>query len=130
VATTQQTAWLEALLEGVSLPADKQELVEYARGQQDGAEGVRLLEQLPEREYESLDDVGEALAPVQPSADVVEAPLARDESGEPPGGEAYVDPGAEPGAVRDDAPRDYPAEKQIEKASELLKQQQEQREKS
>jgi Protein of unknown function (DUF2795) len=59
-------ARLQVLLEGVSLPASKRELIRYARMQDGGELAVRLLEQLPDREFEALDDVGEVLAPVQP----------------------------------------------------------------
>jgi hypothetical protein len=42
----------------------------------------------------------------------------------PPGGDDYVNPKPEPGAVRDDAPADNPPQKAIEKQSETLKEQQ------
>jgi uncharacterized protein DUF2795 len=105
--TTREAAELQVLLEGVPLPAGKQELLDYARAQ-DRNQLARLLERLPESEYGSLDEVGEALEPVQPvqphraSADAREP---RVESGEPPGGEAYTDPSAEPGSIRERGPR-------------------------
>jgi hypothetical protein len=42
----------------------------------------------------------------------------------PPGGDDYVNPKLEPGAVRDDSPPDNPPQKAIEKQSETLKEQQ------
>src|SRR5919204_1120390 len=99
---TRLAAELQVLLEGVPLPAQKRELVEYARGQ-DG-DAARHLESLPDREYRSLDEVGEALAPVQPSRSQPDATVPHEESGEPPGGVAYVEPHTEPGAVRHDVP--------------------------
>ena len=57
-------AKLQVLLEDVPLPAHKRDLVAYARGQD--PEAAYLLEALPEREYHALDEVGEALVPVQP----------------------------------------------------------------
>jgi hypothetical protein len=97
-----QRAQLEALLEGVQLPAQKRELLEYAR-QQD-PELAQLLEGLPEREYRALDEVGEALVPAQPPPVPSHVALPREESGLPPGGDDYVNPNPTPGAVRPDGP--------------------------
>ena len=87
--STQLSAIAQALLEGVSLPAKKEELLEYARRQDDSAEVAAALERIPDREYRSLDEVGEAIAPVQQSF-AQEERLPRAESGPPPGGDAYV----------------------------------------
>ena len=84
---TKDAAELQVLLQGVALPAGKQELVAYARTQDERA--ARRLESLPDREYRSLDEVGEALVPVQPVRAKPEPHLPRAESGNPPGGEAY-----------------------------------------
>ncbi|MDX6413974.1 MAG: hypothetical protein QOH23_1384 [Gaiellaceae bacterium] len=97
-----QRAQLEALLEGVQLPAKKRELLEYAR-QQD-PELAQLLEGLPEREYRALDEVGEALVPAQSPPVPSHVALPREESGLPPGGDDYVNPDPTPGAVRPDGP--------------------------
>jgi hypothetical protein len=70
-----EVVMLQTLLEGVPLPAHKRDLIAYARAQGDQAP-PGLLERLPDREYRSLDEVGEALAPVQPRA-------AKDEPGLP-----------------------------------------------
>ena len=43
------TAELQVLLEGVSLPADKQALLRYAREQQAAPDELAVLEKLPER---------------------------------------------------------------------------------
>ena len=96
-----RVAELQTLLEGVPLPAGKRELLDYARSQADGDVFLGLLSGIPDREYRSLDDVGEALAPVQPDWKS-EPPLPRAESDEPPGGGDYVNPSPEPGAVRAD----------------------------
>jgi hypothetical protein len=48
----------------------------------------------------------------------------REESDLPPGGDDYVNPNPDPGAVRDDAPPDNPPQKAIQKQSEALKEQQ------
>ena len=96
-----RAAEIQALLEGVSLPARKQNLLEYARGESADGALVGLLEALPEREYRSLDEVGEALHPVQPSRPRSQPREPKPESGDPPGREAYTDPSAEPGAVRE-----------------------------
>jgi hypothetical protein len=101
--STRDVAELQVLLEGVPLPARKHELVEYARRQEDG--GVAsLLERLPDREYGSLDEVGEELLHVQPDWAQPDPHRPREESDLPPGGSAYTDPAAEPGAVRERGP--------------------------
>jgi Protein of unknown function (DUF2795) len=112
---TRLAAELQVLLEGVPLPAHKRELVEYARSQDDGM--AEELASLPDREYRSLDEVGEALVPVQPPRSQREAAVPREESDAPPGGENYVSPHPEPGAVRHDAPADNPPQKALEQQS-------------
>ena len=84
----REAAELQVLLEGVPLPASRQELIEYAREQGDG-DAASLLHRLQDREYRSLDEVGEELAPVQPDRRS-ERPEPREESGDPPGGDAYT----------------------------------------
>jgi hypothetical protein len=98
---SSRVAELQVLLEGVSLPAGKHELIEHARGEDAGPGELALLEALPDREYGSLDEVGETLYPVQPVSQPKQPEQPEPESGLPPGGEAYTDPSAEPGAVRD-----------------------------
>ena len=99
----RDVAELQALLEGVPLPAGKQALMDYARAH-DRARLARLLARLPEREFRSLDDVGEALLPVQPERPRPDPHEPAAESGEPPGGLAYTDASAEPGRVREGGP--------------------------
>jgi Protein of unknown function (DUF2795) len=113
--STQTAALIQVVLEGVPLPASKAELVEYAL--REDPDAAALLEALPEREYRSLDEVGEALAPVQPSRAEPDAAVPHEESDKPPGGEAYVEPHPEPGAVRQDAPPSNPPQKALEKQS-------------
>jgi len=120
---TREAAELQAVLEGVDLPADKQKLIEYARSQDDRAGA--MLQSLPDREYRSLDEVGEALAPVQPGWLEPVPQRPHDESGEPPGGDAYLDPNAEPGEVRASAPASNPPSKALEEQTKTQKQQQE-----
>jgi hypothetical protein len=98
---SSRAAEIQVLLEGVALPATKDELLRHARRESADGPLVALLEALPEREYRSLDEVGEALYPVQPSRPRSQPREPKPESGEPPGREAYADPSAEPGAVRD-----------------------------
>lgn len=123
---TQRAAELQAVLEGVALPASRQELVDYVRRQEGGERFRGELEALPDHEYRSIDEVGEELVHVQPSSPVERSVVPREESGEPPGGDAYVDPGAESGAVRPDWPEDHPPQKVLEQQSALLKKQQQQ----
>lgn len=119
--STREAAELQVVLEGVALPARKDELVAYARSQDEGA--AERLTALPDGEYRSLDDVGEALAPVQPPRRKPAAERPHEESGAPPGGDAYLDPDAEPGAVRPSAPASNPPQKALEQQTKTQKQQ-------
>ena len=98
---SSRVAEIQVLLEGVPLPATRPDLLRYARDQHADAASLALLEALPEREYASIDEVGETLHPVQPASVSSQPERPRPESGQPPGGEAYTDPSPEPGAVRD-----------------------------
>ncbi len=118
-----RAAELQVVLEGVPLPATKQALVEYASRHDEAA--ARDLEALPDREYRTLDEVREALAPVQPEHRHEDAALPREESDAPPGGADYVDPNPKPGAVRDDAPPWNPPQKALEKQSKTQRKQKE-----
>ena len=118
----QRAAEIQVALEGVKLPASRDELVRYAQTQEPSLV-AELQALLPERKYEALDDVGEALAPVQPSRGSEER-LPRPESGEPPGGEDYVNPTPQSGAVRDDAPPDNPPQRVLEQQTSTQKKQQ------
>jgi Protein of unknown function (DUF2795) len=121
----QRAAEIQVALEGVKLPASRDELVRYAQTQEPSL-AAELQALLPERTYEALDDVGEALAPVQPPPLTAE-PQPRSESGGPPGGEDYLNPSPQAGAVRDDAPPDNPPSRVLEQQSALQKKQQERR---
>jgi Protein of unknown function (DUF2795) len=101
----QEAALVQVVLEGVPLPAQRAELIDYASRQQDSDRVLSLLLEVPDREYGTLDEVGEALAPVQPPAKRSRVHEPRPESGLPPGGDAYTDAGAEPGGVRRNGPR-------------------------
>jgi hypothetical protein len=121
---TQHAAELQVLLEGVPLPAKRHELVEYATHQDEGERFRGDLESLPDREYRTIDEVGEELIKVQPSPPDGTSPLPRDESGKPPGGDAYTDPDPDTGAIRPDWPEDNPPQKILEKQTEIQKTQQ------
>jgi len=98
----QAAAELKSTLQGITLPAEKAVLLEYAVRQR--AEPVLLgaLRSLPEREYESLDDVVEELLQMQP-ANLSKPAEPHEESGQPPGGSKdYVTAHpADTGRVRD-----------------------------
>jgi hypothetical protein len=95
----QRAAEIQVVLEGVKLPATRDELVHYAALQD--AEAAVELERVPDREYESIDEVGEELARVQPDFPA-QPPATHPESGSPPGKADYVNPSPTPGAVRPD----------------------------
>jgi hypothetical protein len=80
-------ASIHALLEGVPLPATKADLVAYAR-REGGRSAAKILRRLPSQRYGTLDEVGEALEPVQPQWPRVRR-VPKAESDLPPGGSAY-----------------------------------------
>jgi hypothetical protein len=117
----QRANEIQALLEGIPLPATRKMLVEYAASE-DG-DVARLLEQrLPDEEYERLDKVGELLLGAAGSA-YAPTPLPVSESGKPPGGDDYLKPFPQPGAVRPSAPAAHPQSKVLEEQSKTQKKQ-------
>ena len=118
---TQRAAEVQAVLEGVRLPATRAELIAYAREWSPAV--AEELEGLPDEEFRRLDEVGELLMLV-PAAPAPADDLPRPESGKPPGGPDYMTPAPQDtGRVRDDAPRDNPPQKAIEQASQKQKKQ-------
>ena len=83
-------AELQVLLEGVSLPAERASLLSYALHEGARGEQIALLKRLPERQYDNIDEVAEELVQVQPSYDHETPHSAHEESGAPPGGDAYT----------------------------------------
>ena len=63
-----------------------------------------MLERLEDREYGSLDEVGEELAPVQPERTSPDPHRPREESDLPPGGDAYTSAPNDTGRVREHGP--------------------------
>jgi hypothetical protein len=100
---TALAARAKAALEGAPLPASTGDLADHAARAGAEPDVVEAIRALPDRRVRSLDDLREALAPVQPpTGPAPRGARPRPESGWPPGGDAYVDPGAQPGAVLDD----------------------------
>jgi uncharacterized protein DUF2795 len=93
-------AELQVLLEGVALPAGRSELLAYAAQQGAAPTQIGLLHRLPERQFDSIDEVAETLLRVQPTPQPEAPQQPREESGDPPGGDAYTEPHPESGAVR------------------------------
>jgi hypothetical protein len=90
---TRAAAELKTTLQGVSLPAEKPALLEYAVQQRVEPPLLDALQSIPDREYESLDDLAETLVHMQPPPDLRKPSQPREESGQPPGGEDdYVTP--------------------------------------
>jgi hypothetical protein len=98
----QSAALVQTILEGVSLPATRQELIDYARSQDAGERLLGMLGWIEDREYASLDEVGEEIAPVQPELAPPDAERPAVESDQPPGGSSYTDPHPDPGTIRDE----------------------------
>jgi hypothetical protein len=65
-------------------------LLEYAVRQKTPPSDLHALRSLPDREYESLDEVAEALLHVQPRTFDEGLPPPHEESGQPPGGGDYT----------------------------------------
>jgi hypothetical protein len=94
-------AELQVVLEGVALPAERSELLSYAAQERATPAQIGLLRRLPEHKFETIDEVAEALLPVQPPRHREVPHRPREESGAPPGGDAYTQRRPESGAVRD-----------------------------
>ncbi|HEY0416508.1 MAG TPA: DUF2795 domain-containing protein [Gaiellaceae bacterium] len=117
----QRAAEIQAVLEGVPLPATRDQLIAYARAEDPAI--VRDLEGLPDEEFDRLDAVGDLLT-LEPAAPKPGGSPPRPESGKPPGGDDYLEPfPSDTGLVRHDAPRQDPPQKAIEEASETQKRQ-------
>jgi hypothetical protein len=122
----QRSAELQVLLEGIPLPASRADLIAYARSQDDSA--ATVLESLPDADYDRLDAVGEALLrPVRPPH-LGSQRLPRPESGKPPGGDDYLNPAPQSGAVRPSAPRTHPPKMVLEEQTQLQQTQKERQE--
>src|SRR6266436_6452692 len=93
----QRAAEIQVLLEGITLPATREQLVRYAAVQD--AEAAVELERIADREYQRIDEVGEELVPTQPDLPEKQA-SPYPESGGLPGGEDYLNPAPTPGAIR------------------------------
>jgi hypothetical protein len=99
---TADAAELKTTLTGVTLPAEKPQLLEYAvqqRAEPRLLDGLRTLPE--EKKYESLDDVVEELLHVQPSRVEGDPHQPKEEAGAPPGGDAYTEKDPETGTIRD-----------------------------
>jgi hypothetical protein len=92
----QRSAELQVVLEGIRLPATKAELIAYARTQDPSF--VDDLAALPDLSYNRIDAVGDLLY-AKPKPPAPPQPKPRAESGLPPGGDDYVTPFPESGAV-------------------------------
>jgi hypothetical protein len=117
----QRSAEIQAVLEGIDLPATREELVRYAA--QEDRDAAAALERIDDRSYDRIDAVGEQLAPTA----VVShgsTRLPKPESGKPPGGPDYLRPFPASGGVRPSAPRDNPPSKTIEQQTKTQKRQQ------
>jgi hypothetical protein len=97
----KDVAELQVVVEGVPLPSERAELVGYAGTQGATPTQLRLLACLPDREFDTIDEIAECLISVQPvyANEVPHRP--HEESGAPPGGDAYANPSPVSGFVRD-----------------------------
>jgi len=83
-------AELQVLLEGVPLPSERSSLVRYALHEGVRGELLTMLQSLPDRSYDNIDEVAEELVQVQPPREHEVPHSPREESGAPPGGDAYT----------------------------------------
>ena len=117
----QRSAEIQAVLEGIRLPAQKRELISYMREQDSSF--VPDLEGLPDEEFRSIDEVGRLLSLV-PTAPKAGDELPRAESGNPPGGDDYlVAHPDDTGRVRHTAPPTNPPQQALEQAAKTKKRQ-------
>jgi hypothetical protein len=93
-------AELQVLLEGIPLPNGRSAFLDYALREGARGEQVAMLRRLPDRRYDNIDEVAEELVRVQPARKREEPHSPREESGAPPGGDAYTQTQPESGAVR------------------------------
>jgi hypothetical protein len=94
-------AEMKSLLVGVTLPAEKPELLAYAVQQHMEPSLLDALQTLSDKKkYESLDDVVEELLQIQPAGLESKPEEPHVESGKPPGGDSYTGQDTESGAVR------------------------------
>lgn len=96
-----RAAELQVLLEGVPLPSERSTLLRYALGQGANGEQIAMLRRLSDRRFDSIDEAAEELLGVQPSFERGEPRPPHEESGAPPGGEAYTQRHPATGQVRD-----------------------------
>jgi Protein of unknown function (DUF2795) len=94
-------AELQVVLEGISLPAEREDLLDYAARQGATTVQIGMLHRLPEQEFQTIDEVAETLVRVQPPRDREVPHRPREESGAPPGGDAYTKAQVESGRVSD-----------------------------
>jgi len=94
-------AELQVLLEGAPLPNERSSLLRYALAEGATGEQIALLRRLPERRYDNIDELAEELVSVQPRSEDEEPRSPHEESGLPPGGDAYTRPHPESGQVCD-----------------------------
>jgi len=94
-------AELQVLLEGVPLPNERSTIVRYAVSEGATGEQLALLQRLPERRFDTIDEVAEEILSVQPPYEHEEPSGPHEESGKPPGGDAYTQLHPKSGAVRD-----------------------------
>ena len=116
----QRAAEIQAVLEGIDLPATRDELVRYAA--HEDRDAAVALEKIDDRLYDRIDAVGEQLTPTAVRTSD-SSPLPKAESGEPPGGDDYVRPFPASGGVRPSAPSDNPPQKTIEQQAKTQKRQ-------
>ena len=83
-------AELQVVLEGVPLPAEKQELLDYAQTQGADQRLLAALRSVPDKQYGFLDAVGEEVARVQPSRERPQPQTPSEDSDAVPGGEDYT----------------------------------------
>jgi hypothetical protein len=94
-------AELQVLLEGAPLPNERSSFLEYAVHEGATAEQVAMLRGLPNRRFDSIDEIAEELRRVQPERKDEMPHQPAEESGAPPGGDAYTQLHPESGRVRD-----------------------------
>ena len=115
----QRAAQIQVVLEGIDLPATRDELIRYAAGEdRDAAAALEQIARGVARQHQlgGEHDAG--------AFGLGGSRLPQPESGKPPGGADYLRPFPESGAVRPSAPPTNPPKKTIEQQTKTQKRQQ------
>ena len=65
MSATEQAMNIQALLDGISFPAEKTNIVAYAKDHGASGEALSMLEIMPDRSYNSMEELNKGLGLVE-----------------------------------------------------------------